>query len=191
MTKDNDLRCDDAQLQNLTEQASRDSAAGISSIDLMLANYPQDPRLHFLKGSLLISEQRFIAAHAALRRAVALDPEFLLARFQLGFFELTSGEAEAALETWQPLGGLPAGHYLRMFASGLDHLVSDRFAECIAELRAGIETNTENAPLNGDMQLIISRCETILAGSGGGNASLDEPVSATSLLLNTARRPKR
>ena len=82
----------------------------------------------------------------------------MLARFQLGFFELTSGEAVRALATWEPLDTLPEGHYLGHFVTGLRHLIADRFADAIAALEAGIAVNDENAPLNRDMQLIIDEC---------------------------------
>ncbi|MBX9645218.1 MAG: hypothetical protein K2W91_14115 [Novosphingobium sp.] len=184
-------RCSDAQIQEILAISAQDTLAGIAAIDTALRDFPKDARLHFLKGSMLIGEKRFIAAHTALREAVRLDPELHIARFQLGFFELTSGEADAALASWQPLkAALPAGHYLQLFVEGLEHLVADRFAPCIDSLRAGMEVNAENAPLNGDMQLIIERCRELL-GEQGPTASESgdgEAVSATSFLLGTSRR---
>ena len=51
--------------------------------------------------------------------AVALAPDFLIARYQLGFFELTSGEVDNALATWGPLLRLPEDNYLRQFVEGM------------------------------------------------------------------------
>jgi tetratricopeptide (TPR) repeat protein len=172
-------------MQRLLAQAEGDSLQGISAIDLALVDYPLDPRLHFFKGSLLIGLKRFIEAHDALSKSIEIAPDFALARFQLGFFELTSGEADAATETWQPLRALPAGHWMLHFVTGLEHLIADRFQACIAALQAGIAINTENLPLNRDMELIIEKCRELLA------AKVDEPtadeaeVSATSLLLRS------
>src|SRR6185369_9480952 len=153
---------------------------------------------HFLKGSLQIGLKRFVGAHHSLSAAVALAPEFHLARFQLGFFELTSGEAAAASDTWAPLFAvLEPDHWMRRFVEGLEHLAADRFADCIHCLRAGIAANQENAPLNADMALVIAKCEEQLgtgpSESGGANtADADEispEISATSFLLgNRARR---
>lgn len=183
--------CSDARMREILEASTPDNIAGIATIDAAIADFPGDARLHFLKGSLLISEKRFIAAHAALSRAVALAPEFHLARFQLGFFELTSGEADTALATWQPLHQLPDGIYFRTFAEGLEHLIADRFVECIAALRAGIAINAENEPLNNDMRLIIARCEELIGGSAAAatGESGAEAISATSFLLGSIRRP--
>lgn len=182
MTPDN--LCDEAVMQRLLAAAGEDSGQGVAAIDAALADHPSDPRLHFLKGSLLIGLKRFVEAHDALARAVEIAPDFALARFQLGFFELTSGEAEAARETWRPLRALPAGHWLLSFVTGLEHLIADRFAECIAALREGIGANAENPPLNHDMALIVARCEELLAAQAGAEAAPETAeVSATSLLL--------
>jgi len=123
---------------------------------------------------------RPIEALAALKSAVALAPDFAIARFQLGFFQLTSGEAAEALGTWGPLALLPDGHYIRLFVTGLTHLIRDEFAETIAALQAGIEVNHENLPLNRDMQLLIDKVREIPAP---GSEDCDDTMSATSLLL--------
>lgn len=190
MSEEMKAQCGDEQMREILMTADADTAAGVAAIDLALVSFPEDARLHFLKGSMLISEKRFIAAHSALAKAVALAPDFHLARFQLGFFELTSGEAETALTTWQPLHALPEGNYLKVFVDGLGHLVADRFENCVDTLRRGMALNHDNLPLNNDMQLIIDRCEEIL-GTGAGDSADSGAVSATSFLLDTARKTKR
>lgn len=187
MTPQISALCDDTVMQRLLVEADGDSGNGISAIDVALADYPFDPRLHFLKGSLLIGLKRFVEAHDSLSKAVEIAPDFALARFQLGFFELTSGEADAALETWRPLRALPTGHWMLSFVIGLEHLIGDRFEACIDALRAGIAANTENLPLNRDMELIIAQCEELLAASTPTEPAPDEAeVSATSLLLRSS-----
>ncbi len=172
--------CSDEEIQHLLSAMQSDSADELALADRLIDAYPEDARLHFLRGSMLAGSGRPIEAHASLSRAVALAPEFSLARFQLGFFELTSGEAARALATWEPLDALDEDHYLRSFVTGLRHLIRDEFAAAIAALREGQERNTENAPLNRDMQLIIDSCADLGAGAP---APADE-ASATSLLLD-------
>lgn len=184
MTEPTATLCDDARMQEILGQADADSMKGVRAIDKILPDYPNDPRLHFLRGSLLIGLKRFVEAHDALTRAVTIAPDFALARFQLGFFELTSGEANAALETWEPLRALPPGHWMLSFVAGLEHLIADRFEACIAMLREGIAANTETLPLNHDMQLIIEKCEELL-GDGPKADAGEAEVSATSLLLRS------
>ena len=95
--------CDDETMQQLIE-AMQTEQNQVERVDALLAKFPEDARLHFLRGSMLVGLGRLIEAHHALSRAVALAPDFEIARFQLGFFQLTSGEAENALETWGRLG---------------------------------------------------------------------------------------
>jgi len=180
--------CSEAQLRDLIEAMERDDADEIAKADALIAEFPDDPRLHFLRGSVLAGQGKAIEAHTALSRAVEIAPDFILARFQLGFFELTSGEAQRALATWGPLDQLPTSHYLAAFVGGLRHLIRDEFAEAIRELRRGIATNGENPPMNRDMQLIIDKSQALL----NAEADQDGGASAASFMLNqlSGRRPQ-
>lgn len=169
---------DEQAMQALLRVVGEDAVAGLAQVGALLADHPDDARLHFLRASLLVGT-RPIEAHAAFRRAVALAPDFALARFQLGFFELTSGEGARAIATWEPLLALPDGHYLRHFAVGLTHLIHDRFADAVAALREGMARNTETPPLSADMQLLIAECEAQAVG-----APVPTEASAASFLLD-------
>lgn len=183
--------CGDDVMGQLVVEVGADADGALDRVELLLAEFPFDPRLHFLKGSLLVGLKRFVGAHLAMSRALEIAPDYDLARFQLGFFELTSGEADAALRTWAPLDhSLAPGHWMRHFVEGLRALAEDRFADCVAALRAGIAANDENLPLNGDMELIIAECEKL--GEGEGSQPDDRgdegAVSTTSFLLGNANR---
>lgn len=175
--------CSEAELQELMEAMQADSGDELEQVDRLISDYPEDARLHFLRGSILASIGRPIEAMPALRQAVELAPDFAIARFQLGFFQLTSGEAANALSTWGPLALLPEEHYLRMFVAGLTHLIRDEFEQAIAQLRAGIAVNDENPPLNRDMQLIVEQTSALAAGARP-EAAEGEAASATSFLLD-------
>jgi len=172
--------CSDEEMTELLAAMQSDAPDELALAERLIDAYPEDARLHFLRGSLLAGNGRPIEAHAALSRAVALAPEFALARFQLGFFELTSGEAARALATWEPLDSLAGDHYLAHFVTGLRHLIADRFVEAIAALQAGIAVNDENPPLNRDMQLIIDECAGLTSAAPAAPA---DEASATSFLL--------
>lgn len=176
--------CSDEEIQHLLAAMQSDSPDELGLAERLIEAYPDDARLHFLRGSLLAGMGRPIEAHASLSRAVALAPDFALARFQLGFFELTSGEAQRALVTWEPLGGLAEDHYLTVFVRGLRHLIRDEFADAIENLRRGISLNEENTPLNRDMQLIIDECGELAGKTAEAQAG---EASATSFLLDQFR----
>jgi tetratricopeptide (TPR) repeat protein len=185
MTETSSGLCDDNTIQRILTAAQTDSQRGIEMIDALLGKFPDDPRLHFLRGSLLIEVQRFIQAHGALSRALAIAPDYHIARFQLGLFELTSGESDAASATWAPLKRLPRGNVLSIFVDGLEHLMADRFERCIASLREGIAANDENLPLNRDMELVIEQCEALIAARPPEReeANPADAISVTSFLL--------
>ena len=180
-------RLSDEAMTTILNNISLASDTAMDDITSAIAIHPEDARLHFLKGSLLIERGQHIEAHTSLKNAVVLDPNLHIARFQLGFFQLTSGESDAARETWQPLGDqLPEDHYMRSFLRGLLALIVDDFRTTITELQTGIAQNTENDPLNNDMSLIISECEKIVQGQNIDNDG--EEASATSFLLQRSMR---
>lgn len=183
--------CADAELQALMVAMQSDDRDDLQRADQLIGQYPDDPRLHFLRGSILASIGRPIEALASLKQAVAIAPDFAIARFQLGFFQLTSGEAVDALTTWGPIALLPEGHYLRFFVGGLTHLIRDEFDDAVARLNEGIAVNDENPALNGDMQLIIAQIGEVqraVASDADGGA---DAASATSFLLDQFSGQKR
>jgi len=100
--------CDEKTLQDLVSALEGGATDDIDRTDRLIAEYPEDGRLHFLRGSMLAGIGRSIEALAALRKAVEFAPDMAIARFQLGFFLLTSGEAAEALSVWGSFGA-PAG----------------------------------------------------------------------------------
>lgn len=172
--------CDDETLTELTSALQAGASDDLQRTDRLLAEYPDDARLHFLRGSMLVGIGRPIEALPALRKAVELAPDMAIARFQLGFFLLTCGEAAEALSVWGPLALLPDGHYLRLFAGGLTHLIRDEFEDAVLALEEGILVNEENPQLNGNMRLLIDQIRKLDQGKPAAAAG---DVSATSLLL--------
>lgn len=167
--------CPPDELESLTRALA---AGGVSEVDAVLARYPGDPRLHFLRGSVLAGERRYGEGRAAMRLAIELAPGFAIARFQLGFLEFTSGETELAGQTWAPLAELPEGDALRLFSEGLMRLPADDAEGAIIRLREGMAANTQNPPLNRDMQMLIDELNRPRLDPTDG-----EPVSETQMLL--------
>lgn len=181
MTEPSSTRlCSNQEVSDLLERMTSDEKTGLEKLNRLLVSYPDDARLHFLQGSFTAGNKDFAAAAVAMRRAVALAPDFLLARFQLGFLLLTSGEGHAAQEAWGPLNGLEKQHYLRMFVQGLTHLIHDRFDDAVAMLRQGIASNVENTPLDADMEMIIAEIKA------GRTADSRAASSSAHLLLQQA-----
>ena len=169
---------DDAMTELLARLAGDDGAA--SMIGPLLADYPEDARLHFLRGSLLAAQGAIGEAQEAMARAAELAPGFALGRFQRGLLLLTSGDGAQAQQVLAPLAALDETDPLRWFAAGLRHLIEDSFDAAIEALEEGIRRNTDNAALNDDMRMLV---ETIRARDAGG----PHPApSATHQLLRQA-----
>jgi len=176
-----DTLASDADIADLVAVLGDESADGMGKLERLLADHPDDARLHFMKGSLLAGGGRAIEAHAAMSLAVELAPAFALARYQLGFFELTSGEPARALSTWGPLLAEGDGSYLRAFVEGMTHLIRDEFDLAIELFERGIRLNGENEPMNDDIRLLVAECRKLQTAAGEGEG--DDVQSATSLIL--------
>lgn len=175
----NTQECPTEDLMAAIDILQRDDEAGLKRLDELLALHDGDARLHFLKGSLLAGMRRYDEAHVFMRAAVDRAPGYAIARFQLGFLQMTSGDYPSAQVTWAPLLDLSPQDPLRLFVMGLDLLAQDAVPQGIELLTQGIARNTDNPPLNNDMQLIIDKTLEQTAAPPAD----DEPTSATHLLL--------
>lgn len=171
--------CPDETIAALVAMLQQDEPAGLAELKNLVDRFQGDARLHFLQGSMMASHKDYEGARKAMRRAVDLAPDFTIARFQLGFLQLTSGDTWSAQETWGPLHSLAEGHYLRCFVDGLCHLIRDEFPEAISKLEQGRAANDENLPLNTDMALVLD--EMRLKGMSSGHG-----VSSAQMLLQQA-----
>lgn len=190
----NGLLCPGDTLDALIAQLQHDDDGGLARLGDLLGAWPLDPRLHFLQGSVLAGLQRYDEGRRAMARAVEITPDYALARFQLGFLDLTSGRALDAVAVWTPLVNLPEDEPLRLLAEGLMNLASDRFSEARRLLARGMELNTAVPLVNADMQLILDQIANLPdAAPPHGDASPltptleDTPASAVDLLLQQSR----
>ncbi|MFC4291079.1 tetratricopeptide repeat protein [Sphingorhabdus arenilitoris] len=190
---ENQLLCPDEELSSILEVAGRDDEAGLDRLDNSLTSYPLDPRLHFLRGSVLAGLQRYEDGRHAMARAIEIHPDYALARFQLGFLDFTSGNVVEAIGVWKMLFDLADDEPLKLFAQGLINLSQDQFSECRRCLEKGISLNNANPAMNNDMMLILDeiagltetdvQSPTQSSKAAEEHESAEETVSATSMLL--------
>jgi tetratricopeptide (TPR) repeat protein len=122
-----------------------------------VARDPSNAELRYLLGAELAQQKEYDGALVEIRRALELDPTLHYARFQLGLLYLTMAQPNQSITTWAPLETLEENAALKYFKRGLEALIRDDFDTCAGLLRHGIELNTQNAPLNRDMKLVIDR----------------------------------
>jgi len=134
----------------------------LNEIRAAVAQDPRNAELRYLLGAELAQQKDYSAAVAEMNAALELDPGLHFARFQLGLLYLTMAQPNNSLTTWAPLEDLDESAALKYFKRGLEALIRDDFDRCIGLLRQGINLNTQNAPLNRDMSMVIDNVRTAL-----------------------------
>ena len=133
------------------------STPDLQQIKSAVAQDPGNAELRYLLGAELAQQRDYDGAVVEMRTALAIDPNLHFARLQLGLLYLTMARPNESLEIWGPLENLDDSTALKSFKHGLEALIRDDFAACIDHLKRGIELNTQNAPLNRDMSMVIDR----------------------------------
>jgi len=118
---------------------------------------PANAQLRYLLAAELAQRHEYPEAVAQMRTALDIDPKLHFARLQLGLLYLTLAQPNDSLAVWAPLEELDETAALKAFKRGLEALIRDDFPACIGYLQQGIALNTQNAPLNHDMSLLIEK----------------------------------
>jgi tetratricopeptide (TPR) repeat protein len=137
---------------------------------------------YLLTAGELAQMGRYDEAETAYVRAILLDPNLYIARFQLGLLQFTSGKVPMAMLTWQPLTTLGDEHPLSLIVRGFAELAQDNMSEAAGLFHAGMAANKDNEPLNRDIAMVLQR----MADAGGGGkpaepAPLEQPAKSDAL----------
>ena len=143
---------------------------------------PSTAELHYLLGTQLAELKHYERAATEITQALELQPDLHTARLQLGLLYLTLGQPARAVASWEPLEALAADAWPRLFKQGLEALIRDDLARCVLLLEAGIQANTENAPLNRDMQRLLAKARE--AGTKRRSESGTEAIRSDFSLYN-------
>lgn len=152
---------DQAELLQLALNASAadDSGTAIAYLKEAVSRPDATSAAHYILGAEYAQIKMYERAAGELEAALALDPALAIARLQLGLLWLTGGNGDQAQLVLGPLAELPETDALRMFGAALCHLANDELGQARELLLAGIAANTQNAPLNGDMQRMIEQID--------------------------------
>jgi len=161
------------------ERDRDDEALGYLKRALVLA--PDSGLLHHLLGAMYAELGMIDRAIQEMTLAITYGPHLRMARFQLGLLHFTSGNLPSAEEVWAPLAELPEEDPLRLFRSGLLSLARDDFAACVADLRRGLETNTEHPSLNHDIEMLVAMAEQAMNEQAGtpAEAAAEMPAAGS------------
>jgi len=162
--------------------AKGDSATAIACLKEAVSRPDATAKAHYLLGAEYAQIQLMPRAIDEMEAALALDPALSAARLQLGMLWLTTSQTDRAAEVLRPLEGLGEQDAMHHFGSGLLRLIADDAAGASAALRKGIELNSVNAPLNKDMEMIVTNLagqaeaakeegEQVFLGAYAGNST--------------------
>jgi len=121
----------------------------------------------FLIGSHHAAQGELEQAELAFSNAALLSPEFPLARYQLGTLQFSAGRAASALVSWQPLLNLPESDPLPHFVRGYAALAQDDFETAVRHYEDGLQRNTANDALSGDIRRILARISELKEAASG------------------------
>lgn len=164
------------ELLALALEATRrgDSGHSIAYLKEAGARVDASEQTFFLLGSEYAQIGLVDQARENFHRAIDLNTNFSIARFQLGLLYLTNGQPQEALDTWAALSPLGSEHPLENFRLGMQHLVQDEFVACLRHLERGIALNVDNPALNTDMQLVVERVKGLLAEPAAAGCQADD-----------------
>lgn len=120
--------------------------------------YATDGNIAFLHAATLAQVEQYEQALTAYERAVALNPQLLIARFQYGLLLATLGSNEKAITILTPLA-TESEHYLNTFALGIICILQGDAEQAERAIDKGLQANNENASLNQDMENMLSRLQ--------------------------------
>ena len=98
----------------------------------------------------------FDAAERQMQRALDINGDHAIARFHLGFLQLSRSRYPEALATWQALDTLVADHALRLYKQAFEVLAEDRYAPARELLRRGLAAQGSTDALNREMEKLLA-----------------------------------
>jgi len=166
----------DALLRDAIAASQRnDSETALSLFARVSELVPHSAVPHLLAGAELAHIGRYAEAESAYARAVLADPQLHIARYQLGLLQFISGNIPMAMLSWQPLLELGPQNALSLFVQGFAQLAQDNFADAASLFHAGMAVNTDNPPLNADIEMVLQRMAEL---PGAGNRPAPQPTEA-------------
>jgi tetratricopeptide (TPR) repeat protein len=152
---------------------------GLTELRSAVVNDPRNAELRYLLGAEMAQQKDYDGAVMEMSAAIALNPLLHVARFQLGLLHLTMARPDHSMVVLAPLEDLDDVSALKHFKRGLEALIRDDFANCIAHLDNGIALNKENEPLNRDMNMLKQRAASVMTENTPTQLTPTEHISET------------
>jgi tetratricopeptide (TPR) repeat protein len=89
-----------------------------------------------------------------------LEPDFHVARFQLGLILLAHGQGADTMAAWEHFQGLGEDDCFFLFRRGVEYFLLDQLDESVRDLKAGILANEHYESVVEDMVSILEEVQT-------------------------------
>jgi tetratricopeptide (TPR) repeat protein len=126
-------------------------------------------------------------AESGFREVVAMAPDFLMARFQLGQLLLVQGRAAESRSLLEPMAS--RSDALGRYAGALIAAGQDDVSGAVAELRAGIALPQDIPALAADMQRLLATLEEAAGQAAVNDATSSMAPPAPIFLTGYGRAP--
>lgn len=168
---------DDAELlrASLDAMGNDRNAEAVSLLKVLIERDPGNFHGHYLLAAEHMQLGMVDRAEEGFRRAVALAPDFPMARFQLGQLFLVKGDREAAGQTLAPLAEGQPETALAFYVRGMLAAADGDNATAVEALRSGLTCEQELPALTLDMQHLLANLAT---PGGGGMLPTQEGAAA-------------
>ena len=97
----------------------------------------------------------FDAAEAEMQRALGMSADHAIARFHLGYLQLSRSRYPEAMATWKALDELPDDHALRLYKRAFEVLAEDRYAPARELLTRGLAARGGTAALAREIKKLL------------------------------------
>ncbi|MBN8432143.1 tetratricopeptide repeat protein [Microbulbifer salipaludis] len=174
----NNQKFDSEELLHLAIHASLNGRIddAIAKLKELLEVDPSNPNAHFLLAADYAEIKLFDKSVSHYREVLKLRPEMSVARIQFALLLTALDNLDEAAQVLEYFAGLEDESYERFVHDGLIALHQERMAEAKSALLRAIESNSDNAVLNSDLQKIVDAIVQHL----GTRADQDAQVSSSS-----------
>ncbi|WP_440994250.1 tetratricopeptide repeat protein [Cysteiniphilum litorale] len=134
-----------------------DKESAIRLLKYVIDNEPENAQAYFLLGAEYAELQLLHKAISSMQKALQLQPDMMMAVFQLAVIYLYMGDTAAMTQYTQRLTSeMVEGHYFHYFGQGLNALANENFTQALDDLSKGVAVNQENPALNQYVENIVN-----------------------------------
>lgn len=159
----------------------------IEKLQAAAEQHPNDARPLLLLAAEFMHIGKLDKAEATYTIALGRAPDFAIARFQLGLLQFSSGRSSMAIVTWSRLDALADDHYLKLFKTGFLTMGAGNYDEALKLFQTGIKANSENPPLNHDIQKVIQKLQNDHALNALESEAIKPSANESHLLVSAYR----